>query len=147
MLDQLLAGNLSGIPIPSITSLDPVVLKIIIIGASIFLFLLLFAFTRHHIIAHSIKGLWAGLVLGISVVLGLEAGAYYLYTNYIVGGKGAQLPENFQAVLRDGTQSLEPVLGKAIERETPTAREVLKDYNSLSKEDAADVREAVCKKR
>lgn len=92
------------------------------------------------------KGIWAGIFLGIVAVLGLEGGAYYLYTNYIVGTKGAELPQNFQVVLKDGTKSLEPVLGKAVERKAPTTKEILLDINSLSSEDLKEVKSSICKK-
>ncbi|MEK7521525.1 MAG: hypothetical protein AAB599_01850 [Patescibacteria group bacterium] len=146
MLDQISALDLSSLSLPSIDSLDPGVLRIVLIGGLVFLFLFLFALTRHHIISYSMKGIWAGIFLGIVAVLGLEGGAYYLYTNYIVGTKGAELPQNFQVVLKDGTKSLEPVLGKAVERKAPTTKEILLDINSLSSEDLKEVKSSICKK-
>ena len=144
MLNDLLARQLPGISIPSLGSLDPGVLKILIIASLVFLFLMLLAFTRHHIISHSMKGLWAGIFLGVVLVLGLEGGAYYLYSNYILGNKAADLPANFQLVLQDSTKNLTPVLGKAVERRRPTQKEVLTDFESLSVAESKNLKKAIC---
>jgi len=141
----MLSLDISSLPLPSLESLDPRTLKIVLIGGLLFLLLVLFAFTRHHLISLSLHGLGAGLVIGAILVLGLEAGAYYLYTNYIVGEKAADLPQNFKVVLEDSTKSLEPVLGMATEKKPSTAKEVLTNYNSLDKKDSEALKQIICK--
>jgi len=114
-VENILA-QISKIPLPSpdFSSLDPNALKLILAGVGIFLLLALFAFTRHHIINTSLRGLWAGLVIGVLVVLGIEGGIYYFYQNYIVGSKARSLPANFQVVLNDTAGSVTKVLGGKI---------------------------------
>lgn len=132
---------------PDISLLEPNILKLALSGAGIFLLLALLAFTRHHLINTSLRGLWAGFVVGIIIVLGVEAGAYYFYQNYIIGDKGSMLPPNFQVVLGDTKASVTRVLGERIERKQPSAREIVSQYRTLDDVDSELVRAAICKQK
>lgn len=144
VLNNLLAQQMPSVSLPSVGSLDPGILKLTLIAALVFLLLMLLAFTRHHIVSHSMRGLWAGLTIGALAVVGLEAGAYYLYANYIVGTKAESLPKNFQVVLEDSSKNLMPVLGKSVEAKQKNAKELLTDYNLLSKDQALALKKIIC---
>lgn len=144
-MENILAqlSNLS-VSAPSLDSLDPATLKIILGAAGVFLFLILFAFTRRHLIHTSLRGLWAGLFIGTVLVLGIEAGGYYVYKNYVIGTKTRQLPANFQVVVNDTTQSVTHVLGAKIEKQAPSAKDAVAIYKSLDAQDAQLARSAIC---
>ncbi|MBI4028813.1 MAG: hypothetical protein HY376_00380 [Candidatus Blackburnbacteria bacterium] len=135
------------IPSPDLSVLDPNVLKLVLGGAGIFLTLALLAFTRHHLVNTSLHGLWAGLTIGVLVVLGIEGGAYYFYQNYILGSKAKNLPANFQVVLNDTTASVTKALGDKTEHKRPTAKEIVSDYRILDNMDSELVRSAICKQK
>lgn len=146
MPNNLLSEQLSNVSLPSLASLDPGTLKITLIAFMIFMLLMLFAFTRHHLISLSLHGLGAGLIVGIILTLALEGGVYYLYTNYILGNKAASLPSNFQIVLEDTTKNLQPVLGLATERRTSSAKEVLANFESLPIVESTNLKKIICEK-
>lgn len=145
-LPNILNNLLINLPIPSFESIDPKALQIGIIIISIFAFLILLAFTKHHIISTSLKGLWAGFVTGIICVLVIEGAIYVLFRDYVIGQKGATLPKNVRIVLDDGRQNVNKVLGLQTERKNPTAQSVIADYQALSEIDSELVQGFVCKR-
>ncbi len=137
----------TSVPYPDFSLLEPNVLKLVLVGAGVFLLLALLAFTRHHLINTSLRGLWAGFVVGVLIVLGVEGGIYYFYQNYIVGNKAKTLPANFQVVLNDTTESVTKVLGDRIERNLPTTKGIVSQYRALDDIDSELVRAAICKQK
>lgn len=135
------------ISLPALESLDPTTLKIVLSAAGVFLFLILFAFTRRHLVHASLRGLWAGLGVGMILVLGIEGGGYYLYTNYVVGQKAKELPKNFQVVVNDTANNLTRVLGTHVEKKQITAGDVVSDYRLLDATDSELARNAICREK
>lgn len=80
------------------------------------------------------------------LVLGLEGGAWYLYTNYVVGQKTKELPRNFQVVVMDTTNSISQVLGAYTKREI-TAKDVVSQYRALDGADSELARNAICNQK
>ena len=144
-MNPLAPLNLSAIPLPSFESLDPAVLKIGIIAILLFLFILLFAYARHHLLSVSMHGLRSGLIAGVFLVLLIEGATYYIYKNYVVGDKVSTLPQNLQIVVSDSTKSAKKVLGVKTEQKKPTAKELVTEYKTLDSDEADLVRNTVCK--
>lgn len=146
-MPEYLLQLISSLPIPSvdITSLDPSTLKILIVAIVLFLFAILFAFTRRHIIHTSLNGLWAGLFIGMIIILGIEAGIFMFYKNYVFGTKADLVPQNFKVVINESQENINRVLGLSTIRVVPTAQSITTDYKLLPEIDQELVTGAICK--
>ena len=124
--------------------------KAFFIGLGIFLFLLLFAFTRHHMLSWSIRGAWFGIVLGIVVALAVEAfllvGGRTLVVEAI---KNERTPKSVRVFLQENltelAQSLagEPKTLSAAEEATGAADVVL-EFQRLPPLERQKARQLIC---
>lgn len=131
--------------LPSLDTLDPSIVRAVLVIATVFLILLAMGISHRFFVHTSLNGLRGGVMIGILGVLMLEAAAFWLYKNYVIGNQGANLPQNIQVVLEDGKQSINQVLGVGTYEERPTAKDVVLEYKLLSPIDAELVQNTVCK--
>lgn len=136
--------------LPFVTSglenLDPNVAQGVLIGFFVFVLVALLGLSRHYIVSMSMRGVWAGFIVGIILVLGIEAGIYFGARNFVFGEKSSVLPENFRVALGRGTTNLTQVLGIETQRTRPTAQTVVGDFQSLLPLDAELAKGAICRK-
>lgn len=135
----------SSIPQFSIDSLDVETVKVGMIIFLVFVVMILMAIGRHYLISSSLQGVWAGFIMGILVIAGIEGGVFYTYKTYVNGEKANLLPKNVQAVLNDSQHGVNQVLGLKTERQQPTAQSVVSDFSLLSPLDLELVHNSVCK--
>lgn len=140
------AGFASGVPnVPSFASLDPSVVRGLIILGFAFIILIVVGFSRRYLVSSSLQSLWSGVIAGVVIAVALQGAGYWFYKNYIEGEKAASLPENLQIVLQDGRQNVEQVLGVEASAKVPTAQSVVRDYAVLSELDTSLVKSTICK--
>lgn len=120
-------------------------LQTAVLGVFLFFIILLFALSRRFLVHSSMKGVHAGIVIGIIIVVGIEAGAVYAIREYTKGEKGQMVPPNIRAMLMNSQQQVTQVLGAETERSVPTAQSVVMDYQDLGKLDAKLVKDSLCK--
>ena len=126
-------------------TLDPQVLKAVLIFAFFFIIILLFGFSRQYVVSHTLQGLWAGLVIGVVGVLIFEGVLVWGAKNFIFGEKAVSLPRNFQIVINNSQDKISSILGIKTQKGRPTAQSVVSDFYLLSPLDAELVRNSVCK--
>lgn len=131
--------------LPSLDTLDPSIVRAVLIISMVFLVLLALGISHKFFVHTAMRGLRGGIMMGILGVLMLEAAAFWLYKNYLIGDSRASLPQNIQVVLEDGKQSINQVLGVGTYEERPTAKDVVLKYKLLSPIDAELVQNTVCK--
>lgn len=119
----------------------------IIIG--VFLFTLLFAFTRHHMLTWSIKGALFGVVMGIIITLVSES---FL----LVGGKtvifeiahNPNTPKVVVDTLRDASVELSRAFGpdlRVLSAAASPSASILETYHQLKSSEQGFVRSAICR--
>lgn len=138
-----LPGGIS-ISLPSLASLDPEVVQVILTAGLIFITAVLIGFSRRYFTKSTLHGIWAGFVVGIMTVLILE-GAIFWGIKGLVSADTQLLPENVRVALTDSQEKITQVLGIQTERERPTAQTVVSDYGILTPLDAELVQNSVCK--
>ncbi len=130
----------------SLENLDPSIVQGVLVGFFIFLIVLALGFSRHYVATFSMRGVWAGLVIGMILLGAIEAGVYFGARNFIFGEKLSWLPENFRIALDRSTANLTGVLGIETQRVRPTAQTVVGDFQALLPLDAELAKGAICKK-
>lgn len=130
-----------------LSSMDPSTFRGLAVLFVVFVVMLFIGFSRRFFITSSLKSIWSGMIMGIFLILVLEAGGFWFYKNYIVGGKTETLPNSLQAVLQDSRENMEQVLGITTVREMPTAQSVMQDFRALSKLDAQLVVNSICSEK
>ena len=136
--------------LPFVTSnledLDPGVVQGVLIGFFVFLFILALGFSRHYVASFSMRGVWAGLIIGMIFLGAVEAGVYFGMRNFVFGENSGFLPENFKIALTRSTANLTQVLGIETQRARPTAQAVVGDFQVLLPLDAELAKGAICRK-
>lgn len=135
---------LSAIGLPSIETLDPSILRGLIILIFGFFIAILIGLSRRFLISSSMQGIWSGLVMGIIILLAVEGTIFWFYRDFIVGDRAANLPPNLQLVLDDSKKGITQVLGSHVEEDIPEARDVISDYKRLSPIDAELIHNSIC---
>jgi len=141
---ELVVDNLP-IPAIDIASFNPEVVQAIFIAGFVFISAVLVGFSRHYFVSSSLKGVWAGFVMGIIAVVGLGGFILYGSRSLLSGEKAEILPENVRNVLTSNKESLNSVLGVEAERKRPTAQSVVSDYNALTPLDVELAKSSICK--
>lgn len=117
----------------------------VLVGIFIFFLLVLLGLSRRFLARSSLRGVWAGFVLGILTVGVIEGGIVYLLKE-LNTGSGFYVPANLKALLDNGQKNFTQVLGVQTERKVPTAQSVILDYQVLSQLDSELAGSAICEK-
>jgi hypothetical protein len=120
-------------------------LQTVILGIFLFFMIFLFALSRRYLIHSSMKGVHAGIIIGIVLLAGIEGGGVYAMKEFTKAEKGQIVPPNIRALLSTSQQQAVQVLGAESERQIPTAQSVVSDFQDLSKLDAKLVKDSICK--
>lgn len=124
---------------------DPALLQGIIIGIGVFFTAVLIGISRRYLISSSLQGVWAGFIIGVIVLVGIEAGILWGMKSVVTGERAEILPQGIRTLLSDNQRNLTQVLGIQTERERPTAQTVIVDYDALASLDEELVKSYVCK--
>lgn len=101
------------------------------------------AMGRRFLIHSSLKGVWAGFIMGLVTVGIIEGGLLYLVKE-ANSGSGEYVPASLRAILDTGQKNMTQVLGVKTEREVPTAQSVILDYQVLPRLDSELARGQIC---
>lgn len=131
--------------------LAPSAKQVGLIAIGIFIFLLLFAWTRHHMLEWSLKGAYFGIFLGIILTLILETillmGGKTLIATAVRNEKTPQIVRTFlQKNMMELAQSLtgEPKTLGAAGEQTVSPNEVVNSFSLLSPNDQSRVQQRIC---
>jgi hypothetical protein len=120
-------------------------LQTIILGFFLFFIILLFALSRRFLVHSSMQGIHAGIVIGVLIIVAVEGGLIYGFTQFNKTENKEIVPPNIRAMLTTGQQQAVQVLGAETERNVPTAQTVVSDFEDLSKLDSKLVKDSICK--
>lgn len=108
-----------------------------------FFMLILIGFSRRFLISSSLQGVWAGIVIGLVLVLGVQAG--FVWTLKRINTEEVIVPDNIRMAFLSGQQNVVQVLGAETEMAIPTAQGIVSDYVILEDEDKTLIRDTICK--
>lgn len=128
-----------------IGSLNPSLIQGIVIGGIVFVVVILLGFSRRYVISESLRGVWAGFVVGVIAVLAIEGLIFWGTKGFLSSPKSAFLPESIRLTLANSPENLTKVLGIGTEKSRPTAQSVVLDFNSLPKIDIDLAKNSICK--
>jgi hypothetical protein len=117
----------------------------ILLAAFVFFMLALVAMSRRYLIHSSLKGVGAGLVIGMLLLGIVEAAFFWGFKAVNTGENISLLPRPVQVALSNSQDNLTQVLGAKTERAIPTAQSVVSDFNVLPNLDAQLVQDSICK--
>ena len=117
----------------------------VILAIIAFIFLILIGFSRRYLAKSSLQGVWAGIVIGIMLIVGIEYGFVWAAKEFTGGEKAQFVPENIKVALGMGQKQITQVLGTDTERQVPTASTVVQDFEDLNKLDSKFVSDYICK--
>lgn len=141
-----LPGGIS-IRFPSLASLDPEAVQVILTAGIIFITAVLIGLSRRYFTKSTLQGIWAGFVVGIMSVLILEGVIFWGIKGFVSSERAQILPENVRIALTDSQDKITQVLGIQTERQRPSAQTVASDYEILTPLDADLVRNSICSPR
>lgn len=117
----------------------------VVLAIVVFFLLVLIALSRRFLIHSSLHGVWAGIFIGVLLIVGIEAGTVYGFREFLTGEKAEFVPPNIRAMLSTSQQQVTQVLGVETERKVPTAQSVVQDFQDLSKLDSQLVKNSICR--
>lgn len=143
------------LPLPQIPQVDPQELagqllisptgQTVFLAILGFIFLVLIAASRRFLAKSSLQGVWAGMVIGIGLIIGIEAG-FVWSTKELTGGQKSQfVPDSIKVLLGNGQKQLTQVLGTDSERKIPTAQNIVQDFDDLGKIESKFVVDYICR--
>lgn len=141
--------------LPNLSNFDPQVFfaetlvsptgQTVVLAIVAFFVILLIALSRRFLIHSSMQGVWAGMFIGVLLIVGIEAGIVYGFKEFLNGEKAEFVPPNIRAMLSNSQQQVTQVLGVDTERKIPTAQSVVSDFEDLPKLDSQLVKNSICR--
>lgn len=123
---------------------DPAILQGSLLVFGFFFIALLIGMSRRFLISSSLQGVWAGIVTGMVLLLGVEAGIAWGMRSIASGENAEILPANVRQLLTRSQKNVTQVLGIQTEREQPNAQSIISDFQILSPLDVTLVQSFIC---